>query len=228
MSFTLNRFFVRFLLILRTGGPVLFLMVLAYRLTDDEITRRLQDEVFSETGMSPWIWFYAGLSLVLTLMFPVLTTLLTIGSLKTKSFLGALAFVRRQLSAVIREQMRVLGVALLWGIPFILPTFWKLFQFLYVPFIVCLDPRYSTGNIHAPRRSAELVRRKFWSTFFVATLLFFILPVIIISFEGEPGFLRNPLETGILTFIEFALLLTGQLILIRLWEKAHGTDFQLS
>lgn len=228
MSFSLNRFFVRFLLILRTGGPLLLLIVLTYRLSDDEITRRLQDEVFSESGMSSRIWLYAGLSLVMALVYPVATTLITIGSLKTKSLLGSLAYLRRQASPVIREQMRALGISLLWGIPLIVPTFWKLFQFLYVPFIVCLDPRYSTGNIHAPRRSAELVRRKFWPTFFVATLMFLILPTIIIGFEGEAGAFDNPLKTALLTLIEFTILLTGQLLLIRLWEKAHGTDFQLS
>jgi len=174
------------------------------------------------------VWVYAALSILTTLVFPILTTLVVIGALKAKSFAGTFRFVFRRLAQVLKEQMRAFGIAILWGIPLIVPTFWKLFQFLFVPLVVCLDPRYDSGNIHAPSRSAELVRRKFWPALLLSGVLFFALPLFIIGFEDSYTWTDEPIQLSLLVIFEFAATILGQLLLIRLWEKAHGTDFQLS
>lgn len=228
MSFAINRFLVRTMLILRSGGALLLVLILSYRWLDQQLTEKLQDEVFSNEGMSSMVWVYAALSILTTLVFPILTTLVVIGALKAKSFAGTFQFVFRRLSQVLKEQMRAFGIALLWGIPLIVPTFWKLFQFLFVPLVVCLDPRYDSGNIHAPSRSAELVRRKFWPALLLSGVLFFALPLFIIGFEDSYTWSAEPIQLSLLVIFEFAATILGQLLLIRLWEKAHGTDFQLS
>lgn len=228
MPFFLKRFFLRFMLILRTGGLFILVLLVGYRALDQTLTAKIQDEIFSEDGMTSWVWVYAACSLALTLVFPVAVTLFTVGALKTRSLPALWDFIRRKTSELVREQMRALGMALLWGIPFVVPTFWKLFQYTFVPFVVCLDPQYSLGNIHAPSRSAELVRRRFWSTAIITSVLFVFLPLSMVGLDDFRSWSETPLPALLILILEFFFTILGQLILIRIWEKAHGSEFQVA
>lgn len=228
MPFFLKRFFLRFLLILRTGGLFILVLLVGYRYLDQSLTEKIQDEIFNEDGMTSWVWVYAACSLALTLIFPVAVTLFTVGALKSRSLPALWDFIRRKTSELVREQMRALGMALLWGIPLVIPTFWKLFQFTFVPFVVCLDPQYALGNIHAPSRSSELVRRRFWSTAIITSVLFVFLPLFMVGLEDLRSWTDSPFSALVILTLEFTFTILGQLVLIRIWEKAHGSEFQVA
>lgn len=76
------------------------------------------------------------------------------------------------------EGLRMTAYVILWSVAFVIPGIYKQVRYLFVPFVVLLDPHYQKGEVDALERSAELTKGVFgW-----------LLGLFLISFAAEIGF----------------------------------------
>ena len=125
----------------------------------------IQAALSDREGTPPWIWGLVLISLILSLLQPLVVFLFLLSKDRTFS----LAWLR-EANQLLIEQVRSSGKVLLWGLLLIIPGLIKLFQLTYVPLIVLRDREYQAGKVDALSKSAELFR-KTWGRVLVFVLM---------------------------------------------------------
>lgn len=204
-------------------GLLLVLLFAVFLVADQTLTDKIQDELMSAEGTSNWIWVYGGLSFAAGLIGPLLTSFLALCAWRyPEQPLAAVA--RRSFGYLVREEMRVLGKSLLWGLLFVIPGIVRFFQCSFASYVVLLDPAYQRGEVDALQRSWVFVR-KVWPRLLGLLFVFgLVLPLAMTSLDEWRSFSLHLGSATLLMFVELTLVLMFQWQVLKTWEKAHATD----
>lgn len=206
-----------------TTGLLLLVVFAGFLIADQFLTDKIQDELMSSEGTSNWVWVYGGLSFAVGLIGPVLTSFLALCAWRFPGE-NLLTVARRSFGYLVREEMRVLGKSLLWGLLFIIPGIVRFFQCSFVSYVVLLDNSYQRGEVDALQRSWVFVK-KVWPRLLGLLFVFgLVLPLIMTSFDEWRSFFQNAGSATVLMFVELTFLLIFQWLVLKTWEKANATD----
>lgn len=200
----------------KTNFAFLFGLALIWTLIEQSLTYWTQLEISNPLGASELVWFYAGLMIVFSFLFPVTISLSCLGLITNQESL--FVFLKKNFSSTIKESMRVWGKAILWGFLFIIPGIYKFIQGLFVPFIVCLDSDYSLGKIDALKRSQKLTEGCIFKLFGLLLVFDAVIPLALSSLDTWQIFWLNPLSALAICFVELMLNICFIWILWRKYE----------
>ena len=200
-------------------GLLLLTVYAAHSFLDQLLTDMIQQELMNPRGTSNWIWVFGGLSFALGLIGPLIVSFLALCAWRFPQVpLGDVA--RRHFSYLVREEMRVLGSSLLWGILLLIPGIIRFFQCTFVSYVVLLDPDYSLGTTDALQLS-QLRVRQVWGRLAILFIIFgAILPLVLTALDEWRSIFQQPLTALPLLLVELTILLLFQWLILRAWEKA--------
>ena len=187
--------------------------------SDQVITRKVEAIISSKDGLNNTIWFWAGLSLFTTILFPLLTALLSSFCI-IKSDKNLKNFVGENLELSFVETLRAWGSAFMWSFVLILPGLRKFIHYTFTPHVVFFSRRYKAGEVDALEYS-EVIAKKFWKKLNLwLTVYFLIIPIIFyVLFENYRLFSMYPLAaTGLVllkTVVEYCFNFNLLQILIK-------------
>ena len=145
------------------------------------ITRHVEHLISSKDGLTGMIWVWAGLSLLSTILFPLLTALLCSFCI-IKSDKGIPDFFSENLELSLIETLRSWGKAFLWTFVFIIPGIKKFINYTLTPYVVFFSKRYKAGEVDALAYSTQITKKywkavNLWITFYfvVVPLIFYVL-----------------------------------------------------
>lgn len=202
----------------RVGVPLLVWFVLT-QVFDQWIMEQTSSALMDDSGQQFSIWAYASLSVLSSLLGPVVATILVLSSwASTDSTLG---FLKTHLTFLIREQLRVLGQVLLWGLVFILPGVLRFFELSLVPWVVCFDASYNRGQTDALRESRRLFYRVWFRLLALLVVFWMLIPLLLTGLDSYRSYFETPWTAFPLTLLDIFIFLVFQWFVSKIWEKAH-------
>jgi len=218
----------RLILILRRRGWLLLLLVCATTLGEQFLTTKIEVELSSMDGASGWIWVDGIFSMLIGFLQPSLLLLICLACLRSKSEQSLESDFFKSFSALLKETIRAAGISLWWGFLLIIPGLIRFLQFSFVPFVVFLDPAYQRGEKDALKESTRLVNKRFFVVLCILITFTVVVPLALSSLDEWSLLLRHPFSGVLLCGLDVVLSVLSVLLLLRQWEKTHGTDFQLA
>lgn len=202
--------------LLKIGLP-LFGLTIVGTLLDQWLTGQMEALLMSPQGTGKLVWFYGGISLVWGVIYPLMGLLLILSTLQPLPFL---TFWRRSFPQALIELMRAWGKSMLWSFLLILPGIVRFVRYLFVPFIVCLDPEYQSGDREALLRSRELSKGRLGKLFGLFLLSSVFIPGLMTAFDEWKIFSMHPLSASFLCFMEMILNLCFSLWLWKIYQRS--------
>lgn len=212
-----------YIVIKRTGWILLVLAALtAY--AEQTLTHSIEKELSSMEGISFWVWFFGGTSIALSILNPVIISILVLASLLPAPVTSS---IKQHAQFLCKETLRAAGKSMAWGFLFLLPGLIRFLQFSFVSFVVMLDPEYSAGKKDALRESTRLVNQRFYKVTTILLLFSVIIPLSLTSLDEFALFGEHPFLAILLSTFDAVLSILCILMLLKQWEKSHGTHVQL-
>jgi hypothetical protein len=202
--------------ILRVGLPLLILSILG-SLLDQWITSKMEAMLLSPQGTSHMVWFYGALSLIWSLVDPLLGLLLILSTLQP---LPMMRFWRQTFPQAMIELMRAWGKAMMWSFLLIIPGLIRFVRYLFVPFVVCLDPAYAAGEREALQYSIALSKGRMWKLFGIFFLSSMLFPAVMTTFDEWRSFSIHPASATLLCGFEMLLNLAFSLWLWKIYQRS--------
>lgn len=194
----------------------LFIATVLGTFADQWVTLKMENQLMDPAGTGPLIWLYGGLSMILSLIYPLVTLLIvlsSIGERKTVAFMGQNGI------QTLLEQMRAWGKSMLWSLAFLLPGLFQFFRLVFVPFIVCFDPEYKMGTVDALERSRELSRGKLFLIIKLFILFAVALPALLTLVDEYKLLWKTPLAALAICFVEMIFNFCFVFALWKLYSK---------
>lgn len=206
----------------RVGTPLVIWFILT-QIFDQWVMDSTSQALNSESGGMAKIWIFAGLSILSSVVGPVVATVLVLSSwVKTDQPAGF--FLGQHLSLLIREQLRVLGQIMLWGLLFIIPGVVRFFELSLVPWVVCFDPEYNQGQKDALKESRHIFYR-IWFLMIPLLVVFWVLvPLLMTGLDSYRSYFETPLTALGLSLVDVFAFIVFQWLLSKIWRKAHGPE----
>lgn len=190
----------------------LFVLVVISAQLINSANMKLQELIMSREGLTPEIWVYACIQIVLTFVTEAFIFMMAAQALS--SFQTPLAFWRH-LNQFLIESIRSWGKILLGLICFIIPGLILFLRYLLVPFVVVYDPRYDQGKVDALEQSHRLYSALSILQWGMLLILKLAIPVgISVLFEDI-----NELQDGTWLFLLRQLLEVFSLLLFIIMMK---------
>ena len=212
------------IIILKRTGWILLLLSVATALVEQYLTHSMERELSSMSGASPYVWVYGAASILMSILSPIVASLLILAALLPASVITSL---KRHAEFLCKETFRAAGKSMGWGILLIIPGIIRFLQFSFVPYIVMLDPDYREGRKDALKESTLLVNRRFAWVLGIIFLFGIILPFLTTFFDEYALFEDHPFYAILLAGLDGLLTIISILMLLKQWEKSHGTHVQL-
>ena len=213
----MKKFFQDYLRLFKQIALPLFCLTIFTGTFDQSLTLTLEEDLRSPDGATKKIWGLAAASLLNSLLFPWLMTLVAIFALQwqrtrasqmrpqnlTSSF-GR--FIGHYAEQSLIEIIRAWGKALLYSFLLILPGIWKYFEYTFIPWIVCFHPQYDEGKVDALKVSSKWFR-KVWYKLLPLLILTILVPTFILTslFEEYRLIWVTPLPSLSLHFVDTLL-----------------------
>ena len=135
---------------LKFGFLPLYSAVVISLIIDQSLNLKIETILRSPDGLSNSIWIWGGLSLISTLIFPVLFTLSScffitekIKGLSISQFPG---FLKQHFELTLLESMRAWAYMFLWFFVLFFPMVYKFVSYTMTPFLVVYSPAYARGE----------------------------------------------------------------------------------
>lgn len=209
--------------ILKTVGILLLILTMITTMIDQFTSQNLEVLLQDENGLGPQLWLMVALSIINSLVFPVLLTMLVIFAAvePPKTFHRLGFFVRRHLNQLYIENLRAWGSTIRWGILLVVPGLVRMVQLLFVPFVVCLSPEYDEGNIDALEASGRCTRRS-WPQVLALVFLFYAFIPFVLSQVFDPFrvYSRTPTTALLCNAVDVLVTVIGTLWLLRIYQKS--------
>lgn len=197
-------------------GLALVLVSGFFHFLDKQLVDLTQAELFAQEGASAKLWLYGGLSMMASMLGPLILLTLILSAVAGKK---PMEFAKAHLGYLTKEHLRGFGKVFLWGLLLILPGFWKFLQILFIPFVVALDPRYQRGELDALKESRQVFLQKWGRTLGLFVLFGLVLPMIMTSFDEYRDIMQSPAPWALLVLVDLGLFLSFQYGLLRLWSQ---------
>lgn len=202
--------------ILKKIGLPLFVVTILGTTADQWVTLKLEDQLMAPDGTGPLIWWFGSLSIILNLIYPMVTLLISLSAMSSEKIT---LFLKQHGNQTLIEQMRAWGKSMLWSLLFILPGLIQFFRFVFVPFIVCFDPEYKNGTIDALEKSKTLSKGKLLPIVGLFALFAVALPALLTAVDDYKVLWKTPLGALAICFIEMTLNFCFIWILWRMYQK---------
>ncbi|MNK01119.1 hypothetical protein D3C87_189130 [compost metagenome] len=222
-------FFSENLKIFKRVALPLFLIVVLSSNIDQYLNLQIENALRDPQGAEKTIYFYGFISILSSVIFPVLltiTALFAVSSLSNSigsfSFTG---FFKKNLNQVFIEMIRAWGKTLLWSLLLILPGLWKYLEYTFVPFVVTLSKKYDAGELDALKASSQIVRKNAFKILGVLLLFHMFIPAVMASFfDSYRLFWKTPAQSLFLNLIDTYLLLISVQILFYIFKNEVNHD----
>jgi hypothetical protein len=191
------------------GFPIFIWMILGGGL-DQWLTERMQKILSDPDGLSNWIWAYGFASVVVSMVFPMITLLWIVNKKTTLSGITQLLI----------ESLRAWGKAMTWGFLLIIPGVIQWLKLSFVPFVTLESQTYARGEIDALETSRKLSKGHLWHITGLMMLFSVLLPLLLTTWDEERMIWNTPLASLTLTLIETVFTILFFLILRRLYQAA--------
>jgi hypothetical protein len=206
-----------FPILVRVGLPLLVWSLLTEYL-DQYFVDQVQNELISDDGAGPRLWVFGSLSMLLSLIAPVFSTLLILFAARAPRQQSLVNYFGNHLSWLVKEQIRALGKMLSWSLLFIIPGIVKFFEFVMLPFVVCLSPRYQQGQLDALKGSGRFFY-KHWLAIVGLTVGTTLFSLALTSADTYRSFTDHPASATLLCIFDLVVFVGFQWLYLRLWER---------
>ena len=203
---------------LKSSFLLIFLATLTYRLVDQFTTKKIEGLIRSSDGISSIVWGWAGLSLLLSILFPTLVALISLYALRNNSVNRFGIFLRNHLELSILETVRAWGISILWGFLFIIPGIIKMSFYYLTTFVVLFSPEYARGEVDALKKSAEISKRHWGILNLSVTVFYFVIPILVSTiFDEYTVFEKHPLFAAVFCGVEAVSVLLFHYFVLKLF-----------
>lgn len=218
--FVLN-FKVKFWISLRKIGIHLFILTVIGTTLDQWITQRMEDLLMSSEGVGAGIWLYGAISLVISLTYPLAGTLLVLSVIKNESLPQ---FFKKHFQQNLIEEMRAWGIAMLWSLALVIPGLIRFLRYLFVPFVVTLDPAYERGEKDALKESLKLSRGRLLPLIGLFIGFSIFAPGLLTVADEWKMIWKTPVQALMICFVEMLLNLCLIHLLFHLYQRGVSHD----
>ncbi len=191
-------------------------ILVASLVVDQLLTAQFEKTLSSPEGIGAQIWFLGLASILNSLIFPVIIYLLcfhALFNLKSQNF-------ARQLNQTLIETVRSWGSILLWGLFLLLPGIFRMYELMFVPFVVNLSSAYDNNQADAFKLSTEFARKYIWRLSGILFLFQVVFPLLLTAtLDQYRNFLKHPLSATALSSIDLLLTLSSVFILSRIFVR---------
>lgn len=205
--------------------PVLMLLFITNSLFEQFLMKKLEFTLKGSESATFDLFLYGSLNILSSLLFPALISLLTIFFILRPEKLFFVHISKDHVESFIIETLRSWGKMIWWGFLFIIPGFYKLISYSYVPFIVLLNKNYDQGEIDALEASEKVFSQKKLATFLALFIFQLILPIMLSSLLDS---YRNFNETPVLALGSSVLQgmagLLGFLVLLEIYKQTQPAE----
>ena len=206
----------RFFTVIKRKGAWIFALTFFFILFDQVLSNAIQADLASQDGITWRLWVWGFLSMILSICTPIILNLLVVYAVKPV----ALPF-KNILNQSLIEELRALGSVMLWSILFIIPGLIRLAQYVFVPFIVTLDPKYQNGELDALKGSRLVTRGKMLKVIGILFMFTVVFPLILTVWDKYHVFWLHPVGNLLMTAVQSVLSIMFGLILLKLWESKN-------
>ncbi len=214
----------QFLTVIRRCGWALLILSILSNYGEQGLTHLMENELSSMEGASPWVWLYGAASVGISVLSPVIMSILVIAALLPSTVTASL---QQHAQYVCKETLRAAGKSLSWGLLLVIPGLIRFLQFSFVPFVVMLDPEYDRGQKDALQESTRLVHRRFFKVTGILILFSILLPLLLTGLDEYSAFDQHVFPALLLAGLDAVISIFAILMLLNQWEKSHGTHVQL-
>lgn len=209
---------LQFFKALKSSFLLIFLATLIYRLVDQYTTKQIEGIIRSSDGISSMIWFWASISLILSILFPTFVAIISLYALKNNSLRRLGRFLNDKLELSILETMRAYGSAILWGFLFIIPGLIKMSYYYLTTFVVLFSPDYAEGKVDALEKSTEISKHHWVALNLLITLFYLVIPVITSTiFDEYTVFDKHPISAAAYCGLEAVFTLLFHYIVLNMF-----------
>lgn len=185
--------------------------------------QKIEELVNSNNPSTAALIGYGAAHLLSGILFPTLITLLALTRVRNLS-LGPQTpeyqIDPRPSELLFIETLRSWGMTIWWFFALILPGIYKFIAYVYVPFVVFLDPAYERGDIDALKASEQQFRRRIWSTLSVFVVFYFVFPIMLSSFlDSYKNFNETPLLALLVSSLNGLLSLVALYIFAEMYTR---------
>ncbi|HEY1079190.1 MAG TPA: hypothetical protein VGE46_03800 [Bdellovibrio sp.] len=201
--------------------PLFALVVLSSNI-DQYLNLHIENALRDPMGAQSEVYLFGFISLIFSVIFPVILTCITLYALNTRTgWTASLGdFLGKHLNQVFIETLRSWGKSLLWSLLLILPGIWKYIQYSLVPFVVTSSQQYDEGREDALKKSATIVRRHWVSILFVLVFFHLILPLVVTTlFDAYRLVWKTPLQSLALSGLDTYLFIISTHILFNIFRS---------
>ncbi|MFP5519475.1 MAG: hypothetical protein ACLGGX_06200 [Bdellovibrionia bacterium] len=187
----------------------LWVLISASLFLEQLLARKIEAEVSSLSGAGIWLYLAGFMSILFSLVFPILQFWLCFLFLNQKFNLKTVIMDRAFLfQQFLIESLRSWGKVILYSLFLLLPGFWKYSQLIFVPFVVFFSKNYAQGKVDALSESRKRFSQHRIKILVLIVLFQFVVPAILTSaFDEHKSFLIHPTTALALAFVDTLILL---------------------
>ncbi|MGZ3770271.1 MAG: hypothetical protein ACXWQ7_14000 [Bdellovibrio sp.] len=203
----------------------LFALVILSNNIDQYLNLHIETALQDPNGPQQAIYILGFLSLLNSIIFPVVCTAMALYALNTLGEwkISLTDFLKKKLNQIYIETLRSWGKTLFWSLLFILPGIWKYIEFCLVPFVVTSSAKYDDGKEDALKRSAEIVHRHWIKILGVLIVFHLFIPLTISTlFDSYRILWKTPIQSILLSGLDTYLLLISTHILFNVFRKEEN------
>lgn len=215
-------FFAENLKVFKKVFVPLFALVIISSNIEQYLNLEMEGALRSPLGMQPEVYLFGFLSIVSSILFPVLLTTVALYALvhwnELTDNLGE--FLKKNLNQMYIETLRSWGKSLLWSLLFVLPGLWKFLMYSMVPYVVTGSKVYQDGNIDALKASTDIVKKHWFKVLVVFFVFHVFIPVLLSTlFDSYRVLWNTPVLSLILSGLDTYLLLLSTHILFIIFRS---------
>lgn len=207
--------------------PVLMLLFVSNSLFEQYLMKKLEQTLRGSESATFNLFFFGSLNILSSLLFPALISLFTIFFILKPEKLFFLHISKSHIESFIIETLRSWGKMIWWGFLFILPGFYKMITYSYVPFVVLLNKRYDQGEIDAIAESERVFSQKKLASFLTLFSFQLLLPIMLSSLlDSYRNFNETPLLALGSSILQGMVGLLGFLVLLEIYNQTQSSDMK--
>jgi len=210
---------------LKRVGPLLFVLTIFGTMLDQWITSHMESMLLNPQGTSRMVWVFGALSLLWGVLYPLTSLLLILSCLQP---LPLLKFWTQTFPQALIELLRAWGKSMLWSFLLIIPGILAFIRYLFVPFVVALDPLYAEGQREALQRSWSLSKGRLGRLLGLFLLSSILVPALMTTFDEWKIFSYHPISAGLICVFEMLLNITFSLWLWKIYQRSVQNESSVS
>lgn len=200
-----------------SGFLLVFSALLAAALVDQSLNKQIEGVIQSRDGLSNMIFLWGGLSLVSSLLFPMIISFLCCHTLAGIP-LGRREFIKSKFELGLLEMLRAWGKTFLWTFAFVLPGFVAYTYYFLTPFVVIFSRDYADGKVDALKYSAKLTSLFFWRLNLWLTVFYMGAPILLSTLLDEKRVFRlSPFTATLSVLLETLLVFIFHYLILKLF-----------